>query len=263
MSAARAGLLAAEVVAALSERLSAAEAALEQSAGANALLEEQLQESSEREEDMRAEIGRSVAQVAGAQELLALALADSDSSRAASEASRARAEQAEARAGQAHRGAESAVETARSDALNAAAALAAAQGALAEERALRAAAEEQAARAGAAASEAHAARHASEQLLQRLAAVATSLTQRCAVLERQAHDARRPMAPLSLSALNSLLRAAESELSTLDERLDERLGDQQAEEELRCAMRRTGERIRKLSAVRSALVGRRKLREAA
>ncbi len=233
VSAARAGIMAAEVINELSERLSAAEVALERSTAANKLLEEELQAATARDEEIRRELGAACARLTQAQELCARALADADAHAARAQQAEVRASQADERAAQAHRAADAAVEASRADA-----------------------------------AQAHAAQQHTEALLQRLASVASGLAARCALLAEQqlaapkqaapvVQPARRaPAAPLSLSVLNTVLRAAESELSSLDERLSERLGDNEEEAALRAAMVRTGARIRKIAAIRAALLGR-------
>ena len=123
-----------------------------------------------------------------------------------------------------------------------------------------------------------AARAQSEALLGRLAAVASSLSDRCAQLTQQteqpaAHDPQppplevvgRPRAPpaaarqqqqagpLTLPALLALLRSAEVELSQLDERLNDRGTSAEEAAQLQLQMGSVGKRLRAVAALRGAL----------
>lgn len=236
---ARTGLMAAEVILQMSERVTALEQALDSSTRANEILHGQLELALQREREMEAEVSAASARLKQAQELSARLLAECETHQASAVAAVARAAVAEDRAAQAHRAADSAVEKARSEASRAAAAAGAA---LEEERRRRVAAEDQ---------KAHL-----EGLMQRLAAVVRMLTKRCAALLDGPNGA--PTATVDRHAsgnasgpLLSDLQAAERELSALDERLGNPALSADEQAALRAAMLRTGSRIRKLSAARN------------
>jgi hypothetical protein len=116
-----------------------------------------------------------------------------------------------------------------------------------------------------------------EALMERLAAVVSTLTKRCAAfMDTGAPPAAPPGGdrlprrqqqgtvsqsqnsndtPSSLASLTAVLRAAERELSALDERLGSPAVTADEQAQLRAAMQRTGARIRKIAAARASLLG--------
>jgi chromosome segregation ATPase len=256
-TAARTGLMAAEVILQMSERVSQLEQAVESSTQANETLRSQLDLALQREGEMAAEVSSSATQLKHAQELCARLLAEAETQRASAVAAAARAAVADDRAAQTHRAADAAVEKARAEAVQAAAALEderrQATALLEEERQQRAA-------AVAEAQKLRADKQHLEELLQRLSTVVSSLTKRCATLvEANAHQQQptlREVVALPSSsgqlkaALTTALRSAEKELSALDERLSNPHLTAEERAALRATMLKTGARIRKLAALR-------------
>ena len=256
-------------------RLEVKEAEVER---ATTLLEEEAEAWETRDAEVQSELRAANAQLAAAQELCSrtLAGAEANASRAAAlelqcAALQQRTELAERRAAELQercagleREALAAREERRAEAARAAEALAEAAAARAtQEQTLR---------------DSEAARAQSEALLGRLAAVASSLSDRCAQLTQQteqpaAHDPQppplevigRPRAPpaaarqqqqagpLTLPALLALLRSAEVELSQLDERLNDRGTSAEEAAQLQLQMGSVGKRLRAVAALRGAL----------
>ena len=281
--AARAAMMAADVIHQMSLRMSELEEALENCSGVQAaaevtercaeVLQEQLNDALRREREVRAENDAAAARLLQAQELCSRLFKEAENHQAAAErhqaaavAAAARAAVADERVAQAHRAADAAVESARAEAVRQSAALE-------EERRLRTAAQ----------AEAEALRGEKrhlEELMERLAAVVSTLTKRCAAfMETGAPPAAPPGGgrlprrqqqgavshsgmhtnstdtPSSLASLTAVLKAAERELSALDERLGSPAVTADEQAQLRAAMQRTGARIRKIAAARASLLG--------
>jgi hypothetical protein len=271
--AARAAMMAADVIHQMSLRLSELEEALESCSGVQAaaevtercaeVLQGQLNDALRREQEARAENDAAASRLLQAQELCSRLFNEAERHQAAAVAAAARAAVADDRAAQAHRAADAAVESARAEAARQAAALE-------EERRLRTAAQAEAATL-------RGEKRHLEALMERLAAVVSTLTKRCAAfMDTGALPAAPPGGdrpprrqqqgtvsqsqsssdtPSSLASLTAVLRAAERELSALDERLGSPAVTADEQAQLRAAMQRTGARIRKIAAARASLLG--------
>ena len=257
--AARAAYMAADVIHQMSQRMSELEEALESCSGVESacvqVLQQQLEEALRREQEVQAENNAAAARLLQAQELCSRLFSEAESHQAAAVAAAARAAAADDRAAQAHRAADAAVESARVEAARQAAELE-------EERRLRTAAQAEAQALQAEAQALRGEKQHLEQLMERLAAVVSTLTKRCASLMEGAvppvGDGRirqQGTAPSSLASLTAVLRAAERELSALDERLGSPAVTADERAQLRAAMQRTGARIRKIAAARASLLG--------
>ena len=264
--AARAAYMAADVIHQMSQRMSELEEALESCSGVESacvqVLQQQLEEALRREQEVQAENNAAAARLLQAQELCSRLFSEAESHQAAAVAAAARAAAADDRAAQAHRAADAAVESARVEAARQAAEFE-------EERRLRTAAQAEAQALQAEAQALRGEKQHLEQLMERLAAVVSTLTKRCTSLmegavppvgdgrSRQQGTASRPDTdtPSSLASLTAVLRAAERELSALDERLGSPAVTADERAQLRAAMQRTGARIRKIAAARASLLG--------